>query len=464
MSIANAESTTGLDMRKFIALSMVAIFSFGAIADEPIATTIDGVEWRFRIDLETKTAMLGQCTTPNPADFSTNEDYFACPSNIQINASSIPWIFDYGGTQYTVTRIGSSAFYNHRQLEGTLTIPDSVKEVLGYAFYLCTGLTDLQGGNFVTNWQNSVFQGCDNIKGTLPDLSSVTVFGEAPFRKVKLTGDLKLGASLTEIAGSALRGGQWDEAIIPTNVTTVGVNDSAQGVLKECSNMAAIWIKGKPTETSQKYTTVYCGTLAKDCTSLKMVLMGRNTKGKLLVPWNINYYMLAGDEGVQALVPANGYWDGLEVGGKDNKVWYYGPTNELDLVIDDTKMSATFTPTTENALTNVIAWAPLLKEHFDLDTVISITNRIDSSLELTDAMLQNVTISAKLWFLTFNVQSQAQLDNVLAAVSVDTPVLIDIEGAGRNQITVPEGRKVAILAKGGWTFGEKPKGIVITFR
>ena len=464
MSISYAGSTTKLDMRKLIALSMVGIFSFGAIADTPITTTIDGVEWRFRLDPETKTAMLGQCTTPNPADFSTNEDYFACPSNIQINASSIPWIFDYGGTQYTVTRIGSSAFYNHRQLEGTLTIPDSVKEVLGYAFYLCTGLTDLQGGNFVTNWQNSVFQGCDNIKGTLPDLSSVTVFGEAPFRKVKLTGDLKLGASLTEIAGSALRGGQWDEAIIPTNVTTVGVNDSAQGVLKECSNMAAIWIKGKPTETSQKYTTVYCGTLAKDCTSLKMVLMGRNTKGKLLVPWNINYYMLAGDEGVQALVPANGYWDGLEVGGKDNKVWYYGPTNEFDLVIDDAKMEATFTPTTENALTNVIAWAPLLKEHFDLDTVISITNHIDSSFELSDAMLQNVTISAKLWFLTFNVQSQAQLDNVLAAVSVDTPIIIDIEGAGKNQITVPEGRKVAILAKGGWTFGEKPKGIVITFR
>ena len=115
MSISYAGSTTKLDMRKFIALSMVAIFSFGAIADEPIATTIDGVEWRFRIDPDTQTAMLGQCTTPNPADFSTNEDYFACPSNIQINASSIPWIFDYGGTQYTVTRIGSSAFYNHRQ-------------------------------------------------------------------------------------------------------------------------------------------------------------------------------------------------------------------------------------------------------------------------------------------------------------------------------------------------------------
>ena len=467
MSTSYAESAVKFGMRKVIALSMVGMFSIGAIADTPITTTIDGVEWRFRIDPDTQTAMLGHCTTPNPDD-PKKEDYFACSSNIAINASSIPWNFDYEGKQYTVTRVGSSAFYNHRQLKGTLTIPDTVKELSGYSFYLCTGLTGLRGCNSVTNWQNSVLQGCSGMKDTLPDLSAVTVFGERPFEGVNLTGDLKLGASLTEIPGWALRGGKWDEAVVPANVTTVGDDRAAYGVFPECPNMKAIWVKGKPTEASQKYTTVYCGSLAKNCASLKMVLMGQNTKASGKKPWDANYYMLAGDEGVQALVPANGYWDGLEVGGKDggeaNKVWYYGPTNELDLVIDDAKMEATFTPTTENALTNVIAWAPLLKEHFDLDTVISITNHIDSSFELSDAMLQNVTISAKLWFLTFNVQSQAQLDNVLAAISVDTPVIIDIEGAGRNQITVPEGRKVAILVKGGWTFGEKPKGIVITFR
>ena len=461
MSTSYAESAVKFGMRKVIALSMVGIFSIGAIADTAITTTIDGVEWRFRIDRDTQTAMLGHCTIPNPND--TKEEYFACPSNININASSIPWIFDYEGTQYTVTRVGSRAFYNHRQLTGTLTIPDTVKELNGYSFYLCTGLTGLRGCNSVTNWQNSVLQGCSGMKDTLPDLSAVTVFGERPFDGVSLTGDLKLGASLTAIEGWAFRNCKFDDAVIPANVTTVGRNASAYGVFKDCGNMVAMWVKGKPTEASQKYTTVYCGTLAANCAKLKMVLMGRNTKGESKKSSG-EYSMLYVDKGVQVLVPANGYWDGLVTGGEDNKVWYYGPTNEFDLVIDEAKMSATFTPTTENALTNVIAWAPLLKEHFDLDTVISITNHIDSSFELSDAMLQNVTISAKLWFLTFNVQSQAQLDNVLAAVSVDTPVLIDIEGAGRNQITVPEGRQVAILAKGGWTFGEKPKGIVITFR
>jgi hypothetical protein len=52
---------------------------------------------------------------------------------------------------------------------------------------------------------------------------------------------------------------------------------------------------------------------------------------------------------------------------------------------------------------------------------------------------------------------------VLSAVSADIPIIIDIEGSGKNQITVPEGRKVAILAKSGWTFGKKQNGLVISF-
>lgn len=136
----------------------------------------------------------------------------------------------------------------------------------------------------------------------------------------------------------------------------------------------------------------------------------------------------------------------------------------LGLAIDDDARIVTFTPTTENALTNVFAWVPLIKEHFDLDTRISITNRIEMSAAITEPMLQNVTISALPWYLTFAVQNQSQLDNVLTVISVDTPVVIDIDCIDSNQVSVPEGRKVVILAEGGWTFGKKPKGIVITFR
>lgn len=147
---------------------------------------------------------------------------------------------------------------------------------------------------------------------------------------------------------------------------------------------------------------------------------------------------------------------------KDNVV-FYGPEYDFDMTMGETAM--TFYPKNENGLTNILAWASTIKGAFDMDTKIAITNRIEMSegVEITEAMIQNVTLEAPPWYLTFAVKSQEQLNNVLGAVSVDTPIIIDIEGAGKNQITVPDGRKVAILAKSGWTFGRKTRGLIISF-
>ncbi|MBQ9740063.1 MAG: hypothetical protein IJV91_03890, partial [Kiritimatiellae bacterium] len=149
-----------------------------------------------------------------------------------------------------------------------------------------------------------------------------------------------------------------------------------------------------------------------------------------------------------------------------NEVIRYGAGQDFDMTFSDTEDSVTIYPKTETAVTNAIAWAPLFKDALGLDMKIAITNRIEMSedIEITEAMLQNVTVSAPPWYLTFAVKSQTQLDNVLDSISVDTPIIIDIEGVGKNQITVPKGRKVAILAKDGWTFGQKTYGIVISFR
>lgn len=150
-------------------------------------------------------------------------------------------------------------------------------------------------------------------------------------------------------------------------------------------------------------------------------------------------------------------------GGEKTTIYRYGPDKEFDLLMGDTQVTAI--PTTEGSLTNVLNWAQTFKSAFGLDTKIAITNRIamTGSVQITEEMLQSMTLEAPPWYLTFQVTSQAELDNVLAAVSVDTPIIIDIEGAGRNQITVPDGRKVAILAKSGWTFGRKQLGLIISF-
>ena len=452
-------------MKKLIMMICSALVAVGAYADEAITIEIKDVEWRFIINPETRTAVLGHNTATSGSTGRDDTSLHACSKEINVNAADIPWEFDYENVHYKVDVVGLGAFYYHGKLTGTLTIPASVKEMRGYSFQNCTGLTGLVGGASVTNWKNAVFMNCTKMAGTYPDLSAVTVFDAQPFANTALTGKLKLGDSLTSLGtGWVFFNCNFPEAVIPASVTTVGRNSAVYGTFKECDEMKAIWIKGPSAAANQTYTTVYCETFAEKCTSLKVVLMGKNTKGANMTTTGGNA-MLSGVDGTQVLVPDNGYWDGLVLGGgENNKVWYYGPNRELDLTIDETAKTVKFTPTTENALSNVVAWVPTIKQHFELDTVISVTNRIEMSVALDEEMLQNVTLEAPPWYLTFAVKNQEQLDRVLSVVSADTPIIIDIEGAGKNQITVPEDRKVAILAKSGWTFGAKLNGLVISFK
>ena len=157
-------------------------------------------------------------------------------------------------------------------------------------------------------------------------------------------------------------------------------------------------------------------------------------------------------------------WD-AESNWNNNEVIKYGAGQDFDMEFSDTENVVTVYPTTETAVTNALAWAPLFKDALGYDMKIAITNRIEvsQSLEITESMLQSVTLETPPWYLTFAVKNQEQLDNVLEAVSVDTPIIIDIDGIGKNAVTVPAGRKVAILAKEGWEFGSRRYGLVISF-
>lgn len=298
------------------------------------------------------------------------------------------------------------------------------------------------------------------MKGSFPDLSNATSLGERMFRNCPLVGELKLGTSLTTIPRLAFEDCRFGgSAIVPANVTQVAT-DSAYGTFDGNPNLEAIWVKGPATVANQTYTTVYVNKFAANCTSLEMVLIGRNTKGGRMGN------SLGGTAGVDWFEPANGYWEDLtasNIGGTNNKVWKYGPNEEFDLEIDDAKMTATFTPTTEAALTNAFVWASSFKTHFGLDTVISITNTIETSsaaAEIMEEALENVTLNAPSWYLTFQVKTQAQLNRVLAAVS--GPIVADITGA-TEEIVVPEGRRVAILVPGGATFNYHKRGLIISF-
>ena len=429
-----------MNMNKMITLAAVAASAaipMAANAATPITNTINGVEWRFMLDTPTGskgTAMLGINTVTSGSTGREKDELHGCSQDVSVNAADIPWEFDYEGVHYTVTKVATGAFYANTNMTGILTIPPAVTELRHCAFLTCSGLTGLRGGDSVTYWGTSAFNGCTSMQGAYPDLSVATYFGESVFYKAPLTGTLKLGDSLTSITRLTFSGCNFAaSAIMPSSVPTIGHN-SNYGVFQENPNLAAIWIKGKPDAASQTYTTVYCAKLAASCPSMKMILMGKNTKGARMTQTGGNA-MLANDTGVQVFIPANGYWDGLVPGGNNNKIWDYGPTREFDLVVDENLKTATITPTTVDTFTNALAWASMFKEHLDLEPRISVTNTLDlTDVTITSAMVSGVTFDR----LIFSAKTQTQLNAILGAFPATTPISIDPTGLTENMV-IPDG-------------------------
>ena len=439
------------------AVSAAAIAATAAIpmaanaAYTRVTQTIDGIEWRLQLDPETGSATLGY-------GGSFNESAYACP-DVSLNAANIPWTFiGDDGIRYTVTKIAQAAFSRHTKLIGVLTIPDSVTTIERNAFASCTGLTELKGCRNVKQWTHYIFSGNSNMTGTYPDMSSVTSINEGPFQVcTSMTGKLILGDSLLTLDRLALAQARYSgTAVIPSSVQTMG-HDSNYGVLQENPNLTAIWIKGRPTAASQAYTTVYCAKLAASCTQMKMILIGRNTKGARMTQTGGNA-MLANDSGVQVFVPANGYWTGLDVGGTNNKVWYYGPSEAFDLAVNDADMTATFTPTTVNALTNALSWVSDFKTHFNLDTHISVTNTLDlTGVTIDSAAVSGVTFDR----LMFSAKTQAQLNAILGAFPTTTPISIDPTGLTENMVIPETYNNVYVKTVPGVTIKRTTSGFMI---
>ena len=84
-----------------------------------------------------------QVTSTTPAEVKVND------ANTSITTAIIPEIVSYGGINYTVTSIGTSAFRDCSSLT-SVTIPDSVTSILGSAFRNCSSLTSVTIPNSVT--------------------------------------------------------------------------------------------------------------------------------------------------------------------------------------------------------------------------------------------------------------------------------------------------------------------------
>ena len=126
--------------------------------------------------------------------------YYYSYSNEYTEAVTIPATVTYNGKTYSVTSIGSYAFWNCSGLT-SITIPNSVTSIGGYAFRNCSGLTSITIPNSVTTIGNSAFSGCSGLTSiTIPN--SVTRIGSSAFYNTKLK-SVTIGAGVLSISSDA---------------------------------------------------------------------------------------------------------------------------------------------------------------------------------------------------------------------------------------------------------------------
>ena len=378
------------------AIAAGAIIPFAANAD---TVTTNGVTWTYIVtDAENKTVTLGGVGTFDTAAPSggVTDEMRAMPKATQIDASLIPWTFKVGDDTYTVTALGSLAFYGCTGLTGLLCIPSSVTTFGRESLYSTNvrlisfpGVTTMYGYAF----QKSQAQ-------PFPDISSVTTFGRGVFYNCPFSGTVRFG------------------------------KDAAVGsyrLFRGCSNLEAIYAPG-PDSSSKSFNV---DEFAYGDKKLKVVFFGPNTK-----PSNATKgTMLTSVSNCKVFVPANGQWDALVTGGTDNEVIYYGASTNVNFAVDDDAGLVVATPTTEAALAKALDSAPLFKTHFGWDMKISTTNAIAVTAgTITAAKFKDAGIGASSLMLNFAVTNQAQLDSILGAVPSGAKVGIDPTGLTENMV------------------------------
>ena len=384
---------------------------------------IDGVAWTYsgRNDT-TKTVTLGGngSSTSNPQQAMSTSD--------SIDAANIPWTFEIDGETYRVTKIGNYAFYKCLGLTGTLTIPEDVTAIGKSAFVDCSNLVSVASLGGVTSMGGWVFQNAQ-MQHPFPDISRVVSYTESR---------------------------TFENALFSGMARVANLATTTEAFFSGCMNLQSIFIPGPETAVSgsQTYRTVNSKAFAQECTSLKVILAGPNTKGSNL---SANT-MLSGVTGCKVIVPDNSYWKNIHVGGTDNEVIYYGGSTGFNIVVDEAEQTITETVTTRTGLEKALDAAPALESGFGWTVRISVPSGID----MTDGAVDGGLFAANKLPMVFAVKTQAQLEKVLAAVPPTSLLAIDPTGATES-LTMPQDRAVWVYLAGNGQY-RKIRGLVIVVR
>lgn len=172
----------------------------------------------------------------------------------QIGRNTFPWTacstIRFGKN---VRSIGARAFYGCRNLNGDLTLPDSVQIVGNDAFSECTGLTGtLTLGSSLQTIGAGAFYDC-SFSGNLVIPDSVTSIGRyafysRPYLRPETQGTLTLGRNLRTIGESAFCESRYTGSLtIPDSVVEIG-----ERAFCDCGNLNGTLTLGKNLRTIGK--------------------------------------------------------------------------------------------------------------------------------------------------------------------------------------------------------------------
>lgn len=137
-----------------------------------------------------------------------------------------------------LTTIGHSAFYQCGNLEGDLSIPNSVTYLGSSAFYGCRSLSSLRLSEQLTEIANFAFYQCSGLEGKLVLPEGIVAIGDAAFKSCSsLSGSLDLPAGITSVGDEAFMG---CERLSGTLTIPIGLNHIGNSAFADCRRITTI--------------------------------------------------------------------------------------------------------------------------------------------------------------------------------------------------------------------------------
>ena len=307
-----------------------------------------------------------------------------------------------------------------------------------------------QGSNY-TDWTNK-----NAIVGGTYDVETV---GETLFLPTELSCTVSSIANrpVVGISARGMYGIPMKNVVIPGSYKHIYAYAFAG-----CGSLQNVLFRGPETATTDSYTIRWITTYVTfhSISGLKLVVIGPNAKLGGTQSYFKDYAFNAGSPTL--LMPRradNMTWDGYAPTSHSVN-HYYGPAEAFDMTM--TGMSATFIPTTEASLTNTLAWANTFKSAFQMEAKISATNRIVTSVaSVNDTTIGTALVDPGAWhFIVFPVTTQAEMNALMTSLTVDVPLTIDVTGQTED-LAVPAGREVTVLAVGGKKIIRRTQGFII---